>query len=138
MLIYFLFDASFEAFTAAMFQVEIFWAMTPRCVVGYHRFRGPGCLHFHEAWTSETLASYLQQYAASQHIRPRVVKFSFWFGMTENRTNLIHRICYCTEIPHEDYHYDFLSGSFEVTGRTEKSCKLCDSGRFIAVLLLDT
>jgi hypothetical protein len=36
---------TFEAFTAAMFQVEI-WAVTPRSVgVGYQHFRGPYYLH---------------------------------------------------------------------------------------------
>jgi len=35
---------SFEAFTAVMFQVEVFWVVTPcNVVVGYQRFRGPCC-----------------------------------------------------------------------------------------------
>jgi len=38
--------ASFEAFTAVMFQVQVFWIVTPYIVVvGYQRFRGPCCLH---------------------------------------------------------------------------------------------
>jgi hypothetical protein len=38
--------ASVEAFTAVMFQVEVFWIMTPcNVVVGYQRFGGPWCLH---------------------------------------------------------------------------------------------
>jgi hypothetical protein len=37
---------SFEAFTAVMSRVEVFWVVTPcSVVVGYHRFRGPCCLH---------------------------------------------------------------------------------------------
>jgi hypothetical protein len=35
-------DQSFEAFTAVMSQVEVFWVVTPcSVVVGYQRFRGP-------------------------------------------------------------------------------------------------
>jgi hypothetical protein len=38
--------ASFETFTAVMFQVEVFWIVTPcSVVVGYRRFGGPCCLH---------------------------------------------------------------------------------------------
>jgi hypothetical protein len=38
--------ASFEAFTATMFQVEVFWVMTSCSVVGgYQRVRDPCCLH---------------------------------------------------------------------------------------------
>jgi hypothetical protein len=33
---------SFEAFTAVMFHVEVFWVLTPYDgVIGYQRFRGP-------------------------------------------------------------------------------------------------
>jgi hypothetical protein len=40
--------ANFEAFTAVMFQVEVFWVVTPcGVVVGYRRFRGPCCLSLH-------------------------------------------------------------------------------------------
>jgi len=36
---------SFEAFTAVMFQVEVFWVVTPcNVVVGYQRFGGSCCL----------------------------------------------------------------------------------------------
>jgi hypothetical protein len=36
----------FEAFTAAMFQVEVFWVVTScSVVVGYQCFRGPYYLH---------------------------------------------------------------------------------------------
>jgi hypothetical protein len=42
-------DASFEGFKAVMFQVEVFWVVTPCNVVGgYRRFRGPCCLHFQD------------------------------------------------------------------------------------------
>jgi hypothetical protein len=58
-------DASFEAFTAVMFQVEVFWVMMPcSVVVGYQRFEGPCCVHLQgkvkmeAAWSSETLVSY--------------------------------------------------------------------------------
>jgi len=35
-------EASFEAFTVLIFQVEVFWFVTLcSVVVGYHRFRGP-------------------------------------------------------------------------------------------------
>jgi hypothetical protein len=38
-------DASFGAFTAAVFQVEVFWVVTPcSVVVGYQRFGGTCCL----------------------------------------------------------------------------------------------
>jgi len=38
--------SSFEAFTAVMLLVGVFWVMT-QCsvVVGYQRFGGPCCLH---------------------------------------------------------------------------------------------
>jgi hypothetical protein len=39
-------DGRFEAFTAVMFLVEVFWVVTPcSVVVGYQRFGGPSCLH---------------------------------------------------------------------------------------------
>jgi len=35
-------DASFEFFTAVIFQVEVFWMVTPcSVVIGYQRFGGP-------------------------------------------------------------------------------------------------
>jgi hypothetical protein len=38
--------ASFEAYTAVIFQVEVFWVVTPCSVVaGYQHFRGPCCHH---------------------------------------------------------------------------------------------
>jgi hypothetical protein len=39
-------ENSFEAFTAVMFQVEVFWVVT-LCsyMVGYQRFGGPCCFH---------------------------------------------------------------------------------------------
>jgi hypothetical protein len=38
--------ASFEAFTAVIFQAEVFWVVTPcSVIVGYHRFGGSYCLH---------------------------------------------------------------------------------------------
>jgi len=38
--------ASFEAFTATMFEVEVFWVVTPcNVVVGYQLSRDPCCLH---------------------------------------------------------------------------------------------
>jgi len=46
MLCILIFDVNFEAFTAVMFQVKVFWDVTPCSVlVGYQRFRGPCCLH---------------------------------------------------------------------------------------------
>jgi hypothetical protein len=59
-----LFNATFEAFTAVIFQVEVFWVVTPCGVlIGYQRFRSTCCLHLtnlkmEAAWTSETLVSY--------------------------------------------------------------------------------
>jgi hypothetical protein len=41
---------SFEALTAVMFQVEVFWLMTPCSVVGEEKMG--------TAWTSETSVSY--------------------------------------------------------------------------------
>jgi len=47
---------------AVMFEVKVFWVVTPCIVdVGYQRFRGPCChstLKMEAAWTSETLVSY--------------------------------------------------------------------------------
>jgi hypothetical protein len=41
----------FEAFTAVMFQVEIFWVVTPCCVVvGYQDFGEPCCLHLERVY----------------------------------------------------------------------------------------
>jgi hypothetical protein len=35
-------DLNFEAYRAVMFQVEVFWVVTPcSVVVGFRRFRGP-------------------------------------------------------------------------------------------------
>jgi hypothetical protein len=46
---------SFEAFTAVMIEVDVFWGVTPcSAVVGYQRF----ILKIETAWTSETLISY--------------------------------------------------------------------------------
>jgi hypothetical protein len=40
------FDASFEAFTAVMFQVTVFWVVaTCSVMLGYQHFRGPCCPH---------------------------------------------------------------------------------------------
>jgi len=37
---------SFEAYKAVIFQVEVFWVVTPcSVVIGYQRFRGPCILH---------------------------------------------------------------------------------------------
>jgi hypothetical protein len=36
----------FEVFAAVLYQVEVFWVVTPcNVVVGYHHFGGPCCLH---------------------------------------------------------------------------------------------
>jgi len=40
-------SASFEVFTAVMFQVEVWVMTTCSFVVGYQRFGGPCCLHLH-------------------------------------------------------------------------------------------
>jgi hypothetical protein len=67
---------SFEAFTALIFQVEVFCVVT-RCsvVVGYQRFRGPCCLHLQteddgnmDVWEFGTLPLH---YTASQPRRWR-------------------------------------------------------------------
>jgi hypothetical protein len=57
---------SFEAFTVVVFQVEVFWVVTPCGVMvgGYQLFRSPCCLRLQGevkmevAWTSGTLVSY--------------------------------------------------------------------------------
>jgi len=48
------FDTSFEAFTAAMFQVEVVRVVTPfSVVVGYQRFGVPCFIHFQgEVWSA--------------------------------------------------------------------------------------
>jgi len=49
-----LLNACFEAFTAVMFQVKVFWGVTPcTVVVGYQRFSGPCCLHLHGVTASQ-------------------------------------------------------------------------------------
>jgi hypothetical protein len=54
-----LMDASFEAFTGVMFQVEVFWVVTPcSVVVGYQNFRSPWCLHLQGEVYDKTLVSY--------------------------------------------------------------------------------
>jgi len=41
-------SASFEVFTAVMFQVKVFWVVMLCCaVVGYQSFRCPCYLHLH-------------------------------------------------------------------------------------------
>jgi hypothetical protein len=63
-------NASFEVFTAVMIQVEVFWFVTPCSVVvvvGYQRFRAPGCLLLQDLnlkcalnsleWILETISS---------------------------------------------------------------------------------
>jgi len=52
-------DARFEAFTAVMFQIEVFWIQIPcSFVVGYEGIGGSCCFHLQgevkAAWTSET------------------------------------------------------------------------------------
>jgi hypothetical protein len=43
---YLISDASFQAFKAVMFQVEVSWVITPcSVVVGYQDFGGPCCFH---------------------------------------------------------------------------------------------
>jgi hypothetical protein len=51
--------ASFEASTEVMFQVEVFWVVTPcSVVVGYQRFRGPCCLHLWVVTPSSVMVGY--------------------------------------------------------------------------------
>jgi len=67
-------EATFEVIAAVKIQVKVFRAVTPRDVVGYHRFGGLRCcLHLN--------------YAASQIRRPRpqVMKF----GVGSDR----HKVC---------------------------------------------
>jgi len=60
--VYFYLVASFEAFTAVMFQIEVSRVVTPcSVVVGNQRFGGHYCLHLQgevTARTPETLISY--------------------------------------------------------------------------------
>jgi len=59
-------NTSFEAFTTVMFQVDVFWIVTPcSFVTGHQRFRVPCCLHF----TLKKEAA--QHYTALQPRRPR-------------------------------------------------------------------
>jgi hypothetical protein len=59
-------DASFQAFRAVMFQVEVCWVavMPGSVVVGHQCYRGPCYLNLQvevslaAAWTSQTLVSY--------------------------------------------------------------------------------
>jgi hypothetical protein len=42
-------SGSSEAFMALVFQIEVFWFVTPcSVVVGYQRFRGPYCHHLQD------------------------------------------------------------------------------------------
>jgi hypothetical protein len=52
--------AIFKAFAVVMFQVEVFWVLTPFPKMG-------------ATWTSETLVSYQQHYPASQPRRSQFV-----------------------------------------------------------------
>jgi len=68
-------DASFEAFTAVMFQVEVFWVVTSCCVVlccvvlcRIPMFQS-STLKMEAAWTSETFVSYHN---------PEDLKLEFW------------------------------------------------------------
>jgi len=56
----------FEAFTAVMFQVEVFWVVTQCSVVKQERFRGACCLHLQ----GRKVPIPSQHYAASQPRRP--------------------------------------------------------------------
>jgi hypothetical protein len=70
--------ASFEAFMTLMFQVEVFWVVTPCSVaVGYRRFRGPCCLRLKETKKMEAagplkLAILSQHFMVSHPRRPRL------------------------------------------------------------------
>jgi len=56
---------SFEAFTAVMSQVKVFWVvMTCSVMIGYQSFRGPCCLHLQGG--DEDSMDPLQHYTASQ------------------------------------------------------------------------
>jgi hypothetical protein len=51
------------SFTSIMFQVEVFWVVTPcNVVLSYQRFRDSCCFHLHlkieATWTPETLVTY--------------------------------------------------------------------------------
>jgi hypothetical protein len=64
----FLLAASFEAFTAVMVQVVVFWVMTPcSVVVGYQRFR------VEDGGSKDLRSVHIipQHYTASQPRRPR-------------------------------------------------------------------
>jgi len=80
-------DASFDVFTAVMFQVEVFWVVT-KCniVVGYQRFRGPWCLHIHpedcEDESSETLISY-----HNTTLRHNPEDLDFWLNQYSEKKN---------------------------------------------------
>jgi len=69
--------ASFEAFAAVMFHVEVFWIVTPcSIVVGYQRFRGPCCLHPQGSMDLWNVGILLLQYMVSQPRGPRLEIFS--------------------------------------------------------------
>jgi hypothetical protein len=58
-------DGRYDVFTAVKIQVEVFWVVTPCCVViAYQRFGGPCCLQLQgdaqmgAAWSSQQLVSY--------------------------------------------------------------------------------
>jgi hypothetical protein len=62
----------FEVFTAVIFQVEVFWTVTPcSVVVGYQRFRGSCCtrlyftMRMEATWTPSNVGLLPQHYTAS-------------------------------------------------------------------------
>jgi hypothetical protein len=59
------------AFTVVIFQVEVFWVVTPcSVVVGYQLFSSPRCLHLQGSLVLRNVGNLLQHYTTSQPRRP--------------------------------------------------------------------
>jgi len=63
------------SFMAVMFQVEVFWVVTPCSdVAGYQRFRGPCCIHLQgedgSSMVPQIVGTLPRHYTASQPRRP--------------------------------------------------------------------
>jgi len=80
-------DESFEAFVAVMFQVEVFWSVSPCCVVvGHQCFRGSCHLQL-QGEAARISDDILPQYYTASH--PRISRLRKISNPPENLLNSI-------------------------------------------------
>jgi hypothetical protein len=85
----------FGAFTAVMFNVEVFWVVTPcSVVVGYQHFRGPCCLKLEgevkAGWASEMLVSYHNNEDLDLEVSEKYLYNALKFNIASN-----HYVSHC-------------------------------------------